>query len=129
MKQVIANRPQAGAKAATASTAATTNPVTFQDWLFFGQAPNIFVNVGIVPTSSNVVVEYAVVVLQTPSEYVLCDAAINYSNPAAGVAANLATDSGTYDIGTYGTSVQAWAYVYTNMGEQYSSVQDYTVSS
>jgi hypothetical protein len=121
VKQIAANRT-------SAKTAALTNPVSFQDWLFFGTAPNVFVNVGIVPTSSSVVIQYALVVLQTPGGDIVSDAAINYSNPAAGVASNLATNNGTYDIGTWGNQLEAWAYVQTDQGDQYSSVQSYTVS-
>jgi hypothetical protein len=121
VKQIAANRT-------SAKTAAVTNPVSFQDWLFFGTAPNVFVNVGIVPTSSSVVIQYALVVLQTPGGDIVSDAAINYSNPAAGVASNLATNNGTYDIGTWGNQLEAWAYVLTDQGDQYSSTQNYTVS-
>ena len=122
VKQIASNRT-------SAKVAAAANPVNFQDWLFFGTEPNVFVNVGIVPASSSVVIEYALVVLQTPGGVIVSDAAISYSNPAAGVASNLATDNGTYDIGTYGNQLEAWAYVQTNQGDQYSSVQNYTVSS
>ena len=121
VKQIAANRT-------SAKTAAVTNPVSFQDWLFFGTAPNVFVNVGIVPASSSVVIQYALVVLQTPGGDIVSDAAINYSNPAAGVASNLATNNGTYDIGTWGNQLEAWAYVQTDQGDQYSSTQTYTVS-
>ena len=121
VKEIAANRT-------SAKSAALTNPVTFQDWLFFGTEPNVFVNVGIVPTSSSVVIQYALVVLQTPGGDIVSDAAINYSNPAAGVASNLATDNGTYDIDTWGDQLEAWAYVQTDQGDQYSSVQNDTVN-
>jgi hypothetical protein len=124
LQQVIANRPKEGAKAVTAQA----NVVNFQDWLFFGTDPNIFVNVGLVPTSNNIVITYAVVVLQTPNGYTLSDASFSPSNANTSVAYNLATDSGTYNISQYGNQVQAWAFVQTNQGDQYSATQNYTVN-
>ncbi|HEY4640761.1 MAG TPA: hypothetical protein VII75_05410 [Thermoanaerobaculia bacterium] len=129
IKKIAANRPKGGGAASKSASLTTTNPVTFQDWLFFGTEPDIFVNVGIVPNSSSVVVTYAVVVIQTPDEYILSDATFAPSNPTESVPYNLATDSGTFSISQYGNQVEAWAFVQTNEGDQYSDTQSYTVSS
>ena len=128
LKGVIAGRSKGVKAAATAQTTI----VNFQDWLFFGTGGSVFVQVGITPAASNVAVTYAVIVLQTPDNVVICDAAINTSNSPAGWTLNLATASDIYDLAQYGSQVQAWAFAQAYVGgvpqSQYSDTMDYTVS-
>ena len=127
LQDIIAGRPKSAAALTTGA-----NIVNFQDWLFFGTAPNAFVQVGITPVSGNISVSYAVVVLQTPNGQVISDASVGTSNAQAGWTLNLATDTSLYDIGTLGNQVQAWAFaqavVSGQLQSQYSPVQNYTVS-
>ena len=131
VQEVIKGRDQA--PTAETAAAATANYVNFQDWLFFGTAPNIFLQVGITPAASNIAIQYALVVLQSPQGQVLSDAALNTSNANAGWTVNLATDSSLYNIQQYGTQIQGWAYAQVLVGgqpqSQYSAIQNYTVNS
>ena len=114
---------------AETSAAATSDIVSFQDWIFFGTEPDIFVNVGIVPTSGSSAITYAVVVFQTPAGYMLGNATIGTSNAQAGWTLNLALSIDNYSIQQFGNQVQAWAFAQLDGGQgQYSSVQSYTVS-
>lgn len=125
VQQVIDGRSKA-----ETSAAATSNIVNFQDWLFFGTAPDIFVNVGIVPTSGSIAVTYAVLVFQTPSGFMLGNATIGTSNAQAGWTLNLALSMDNYSIQQYGSQIQAWAFAQVASGQgQYSSVQNFTVTS
>lgn len=125
VQQVIDRRSKADI-----SAAATANIVNFQDWIFFGTAPDIFVNVGIVPTSGSIAVTYALVVFQTPAGYILGNATIGTSNAQAGWTMNLALAMDNYSIQQYGSQIQAWAFAQTASGEeQYSTVQNFTVNS
>ena len=124
VQQVIDGRSKADT-----SAAATANIVNFQDWLFYGTEPDIFVNVGIVPTSGSIAVTYAVVVFQTPAGYMLGNATIGTSNSQGGWTLNLALSIDNYSIQQYGSQVQAWAFAQDSTGQgQYSSVQSYTVN-
>lgn len=122
LQQVIDGRNQK-----STATAATANIVNFQDWLFYGTAPDIFVNVGVVPIG-NVQITYAVVVFQTPGGFMLGNATVGTDN-AGNWAMNLALSIDNYSIQQYGNQVEAWAFAQISTGQgQYSSVQSYTVS-
>lgn len=131
LQDIIANRPKDGAS--PKGLAAATNIVNFQDWLFFGTAPNVFAQVGIVPTSQDISVSYAVIVIETPNGNVFSNASVGTSNAMGGWALNLATDTSLYDIGSMGNQVQVWAfaqaYVSGQIQSQYSETQNYTVNS
>ncbi|MBV8544781.1 MAG: hypothetical protein JO093_16100 [Acidobacteria bacterium] len=124
VQQVIDGRSKA-----ETSAAATANIVNFQDWLFFGTEPDIFVNVGIVPTSSSIAVTYGLVVFQTPDKLILGNATIGTSNAQGGWAMNLALAMDNYSIQQFGDQIQAWAFAQIANGQsQYSSVQNFTVT-
>lgn len=119
-----------GRSKADTSLAATANIVNFQDWLFFGTEPDIFVNVGVVPTSGSIAITYALVVFQTPSGTILGNAAITTGNAQAGWTLNLALSMDNYSIQQFGSQIQAWAFAQASDGQsQYSTVQSYTVST
>ena len=125
VQQIIEGRSKA-----ETSAAATAGIVNFQDWLFFGTEPDIFVNVGIVPTSGSVAVTYALVVFQTPGGYILGNATIGTSNAQAGWTLNLALAMDNYSIQQYGNQVEAWAFAQIATGQgQCSSVQSFTVNA
>jgi hypothetical protein len=125
VQQVIDGRSKADT-----SAAATSSIVNFQDWLFFGTEPDIFVNVGIVPASGSSAITYAVVVFQTPSGFMLGNATIGTSNAQAGWTLNLSLSIDNYSIQQYGSQIQAWAFAQIANGEgQYSTVQNFTVAS
>ena len=110
--------------------ALTTAVATFSDWLFSGSEPSVFVSVSIAPTSSNYAITYALVLLQTPDEIIICDAAISTGNAGNGWTLNIATGNDMYDVGQFGTSVQAQAFAQVyGVGEVWSDVQNYTVST
>ena len=127
LKDVISGHESA------ARTAAVSDIVNFQDWLFFGTEPNVFVQVGITPASQSISIEYAVVVLQTPQGLVFSNASVNTSNAQAGWTLNLATDTALYNISQLGDQVQAWAFAQAYIGgqlqSQYSDTLTYTVNS
>ena len=124
VQQIIDGRSKAD------TSAAATAIVNFQDWLFFGTEPDLFVNVGIVPTSGSIAVTYAVLVFQTPSGFMLGNATIGTSNAQGGWSLNLALSIDNYSIQQYGNQVQAWAFAQIANGQgQYSTVPSYTVSS
>jgi hypothetical protein len=134
LQQIIANHPKGGgaAKASTSTTASAAPPiVNFQDWLFFGTGPSVFINVGIVPTAPNISISYAVVVLQTPGGDIITDASVGADTTQGGWPINLAADCRIYDIGTYGNQLEAWAFAQANVNgqyvDQYSPVMTYTV--
>jgi len=111
--------------------AALTTPVaSFSDWQFYGQDNEIFVSVTITPGSSLYSISYALVLLQTPDEVLLCEGSLSTSNAGNGWTLNLATSNYAYDVQQYGTSVQALAFAQVyGVGQVWSPVQNYTVST
>src|SRR6185436_3067932 len=84
-QKIIDGRPKSAPSAAAADVSATTNVIAnFQDWLFFGTEPDIFVNVGVVPASSSIALTYALVVFETPGGYIVGNATVGTSNAQAG---------------------------------------------
>jgi hypothetical protein len=125
VQQVIDGRSKADT-----SAAATSNIINFQDWLFFGTEPDIFVNVGIGPASGSSIITYAVLVFQAPSGYMIGNATIGTDTAQAGWTMNLALSIDNYSIQQFGNQVQAWAFAQIANGQgQYSTVQNYTVNS
>lgn len=113
-----------------ASTADVTAVANFSDWLFYGSGPNVFVSVTITPTSSNYSITYALILLQTPDETIICDGAISTGNAGNGFTLNIATGNDMYDVKQFGTSVQAQAFAQVyGVGEVWSPIQNYTVSA
>lgn len=108
----------------------TTAVVNFSDWLFYGQDSEVFVSVTITPTSSNYSITYALVLLQTPNEVLICEGSLSTGNAGNNWNLNIATSNYMYDVKQFGTSVQAMAFAQVyGVGEVWSPVQNYTVST
>lgn len=113
-----------------ASAAALTAVATFSDWQFYGSGPNVFISVTITPTSNDYSISYALVLLQTPDEVIICDGAMATGNAGNGWSLNIAAGNDMYDVSQFGTSVQALAFAQVyGVGEVWSDVQNYTVST
>lgn len=66
----------------------------------------------------------------SPSGYIVGSASIGTSNAQAGWTMNLSLSIANYNVQQLGSQIQAWAFAQaSDGGEQYSSVQNYTVSS
>ena len=126
LQQALASRGPGGA--AAKATAATAPVASFSDWMFYGQGGSVFVSVTISPTQNNYSISYALVLLQTPSGIIVCDGAVAPNVAQGGFTLNLATGSDTYNLGQYGSSIQAYAFAQVyGVGEVWSPVQNYTV--
>jgi len=127
MRQQLQDALKSKGQSPAAETTAVAN---FSDWLFYGQDDEIFVSVTIAPTSSNYSITYALVLLQTPDEILLCEGSLSTGSAGNNWSLNLATSNYAYDVNQYGTSVQALAFAQVyGVGEVWSSVQNYTVST
>ena len=112
--------------------APAANLATFTNWMFFGQANSIAIQVTVTPVSGLTAITFGSIALQTASGgVILCNGAFDTPNPSPGWTFNLFCSSDSFDTETYGTSVQAWAavqaYVNGQLQTQFSPTMNYQV--